>query len=526
MKTSRFRIATPIDFSLSAAAARSDVAPAPWRRPFLTWLDGIEAGWAVPLLLVGLVAVWMAFLIIAYWSGDPHPDVLEAWSVGRTWAWGHAKHPPLMGWVAHLWTAVFPLTNWSMQLLAMVNSALALWLVDLISRRFVRGDKRIILLLLLMLTPAYQFHAQRFNANTVLLATWPLATWCFLRSFESRSLLWAVAAGATAALAVLGKYYSVFLIGGFAFAAIVHPWRRIYFGSLALWISTAAGLVVLAPHLHWLVTAGAPPLKYALEVHGGASFAESLVESASFLLGLAASLSLPAIVWVIIAAYRLRQFPADWRALEPGLRLLLLIGAGTVIFPIIVAGYLGSDLPSVWALQGLFLFVVPVVCGARFSVERFYSVNLTVIVLGVAALAVLVAAPLHAIYRNTHPFNEGRNFYRLSAIELMRQWHELSAHPLPLISGDEALAFAVPFYSADHPAYKRAWDPPDTPLPAILKNGWAAICFSDDKGCIAFLDRNTPQVRFVRSEFSVQSSLLGAPGAKRNVTALMLPPGD
>jgi hypothetical protein len=27
-----------------------------------------------------------------------------------------------------------------------------------------------------------QFHAQRFNANAVLLATWPLATYCFLRS--------------------------------------------------------------------------------------------------------------------------------------------------------------------------------------------------------------------------------------------------------------------------------------------------------------------------------------------------------
>jgi hypothetical protein len=206
-----------------------------------------------------------------------------------------------------------------------------------------------------------------------------------------------------------------------------------------------------------------------------------VVESASFLLGLAASL-LPAIIWAIIAGHRLRQFPADMRALEPGLRLLLLIGVGTVIFPIVVAGYLGSDLPSVWALQGLFLFVVPVVCGARFSVERFYSVNLTVIVLGVAALAVVVAAPLHAVYRNTHPFNEGRNFYRSSAIELMRQWRELSDHPLPLISGDEALAFAVPFYGADHPAYKHPWNPPDTPAPAILRNGWAAICFWRGQG--------------------------------------------
>src|SRR5258707_10845322 len=132
-------------------AARSDISPARWRRPFLSWLDGIEAGWAVPLLLVGFAAVWMAFLAIAYLGGDLPPDVLETWTLGRTFEWGCSKHPPLMGWVARAWTSVFPLTNWSFQLMALTNSAIALWGVDLISRRFVSGDKRIVVLLLLML---------------------------------------------------------------------------------------------------------------------------------------------------------------------------------------------------------------------------------------------------------------------------------------------------------------------------------------------------------------------------------------
>jgi len=37
-----------------------------------------------------------------------------------------------------------------------------------------------------------------------------LATYCFLRSFENREIRWAIAAGAAGALAMLGKYYSVF----------------------------------------------------------------------------------------------------------------------------------------------------------------------------------------------------------------------------------------------------------------------------------------------------------------------------
>src|ERR1700716_1207962 len=200
-------------------AARSDDAPTRWRRPFLNWLDGIEAGWAVPLLLIGFIAVWQAFLATAYFSGDLHPDVLETWTLGCRIEWGYSKHPPLMGWVARAWTSVFPLSNWSFQLLAVTNSAIALWAVDLITRHFARGDKRIVVLLLLMLLPAYQFHAQRFNANAVLLAAWPIAT------------------GATAALAMLGKYYSVFLITSFLLAAMCHPQRRAYFGSWAPWVS-------------------------------------------------------------------------------------------------------------------------------------------------------------------------------------------------------------------------------------------------------------------------------------------------
>ena len=127
-----------------------------------------------------------------------------------------------MGWVARAWTSIFPLTNWSFQLMALINSAIALWAVDLISRRFVSGDKRIVVLLLLMLLPTYQFHAQRFNANAVLLATWPIATYCFLRSFETRQVLWAVAAGATAALAMLGKYYSVLSAASFSLRFVTH----------------------------------------------------------------------------------------------------------------------------------------------------------------------------------------------------------------------------------------------------------------------------------------------------------------
>jgi 4-amino-4-deoxy-L-arabinose transferase-like glycosyltransferase len=519
-----------MDLALLMIAARSELSPARWRRPFLIWLDGIETGWAIPLLLIGFVAVWLAFLVIAYQGGDLHSDVLETWTLGRSVEWGYSKHPPLMGWAARAWTLVFPLTNWSFQLMALTNAAIGLWAVDLISRRFVKGDKRIIVLLLLMLLPVYQFHAQRFNANAVLLPVWPIATYCFLRSFETRAIGWAAAAGATAALAMLGKYYSVFLIASFVVAAICHPQRRAYFVSWAPWISATVTFIALVPHLHWLVVNGAPPFTYALARHAGKALVPSLIEALLFILGVALVLALPTATWVLIAGSRLKKLSQDFLAMNPGLLLLLLVSIGTIVFPAVTSVGLGSDMPPIWALQGLFLFAILIVCGASYPIERIYSVNLAVLVMGIAVVAVVVAAPLHAYYRNTHPLHEGRNFYQQAAAELTRRWHERSGAALAAVGGDDGLAFAAAFYSPDHPVYEERLVVPYTealPRQATFERGWAALCYDGDTSCIASMERIAARAaRFVRTEFEIQSTLFGRPGARQRFTALMVPPFD
>jgi 4-amino-4-deoxy-L-arabinose transferase-like glycosyltransferase len=512
----------------SGVDALSDFSGERWRLPLMRWMDGIEEGWAIPLMLVGFVAVWQAFLAIAYVDGDLHPDVLETWTLGRSMAWGYSKHPPLMGWIARAWTTIFPLANWSFQLLSLANAAVALWAVDLISRHFVRGDKRLVVLLLLMLLPTYQVHAQRFNANAILLATWPLATYCFLRSFETGHLRWAAAAGFTAALAMLGKYYSAFLIGSFALAAICHPARRAYFASCAPWISTATGLLVLAPHLLWLVATGAQPIAYAFARHGGKAVAPSMLEALGFILGIALVLALPAAVWVLIAGDRLKQFVQDFCVMSSGLLLLFFVSVGTILLPAATSIALGTDMPPIWGLQGLFLFGILVVCGATYQIERVSSVNLAALVIGITATAIVVVAPAHALFRNVYPLNEGRNFYRLSADELTRRWHAWSDNPLPAVGGDEDLAFALAFYSSDHPRYEERLVNPGAKPPLdndAFPQGWVALCFGEDAACITATERSAPQAGWlVKSDFELQSSLLGQSGARQRFVAIMVLP--
>ena len=100
------------------------------------------------------------------------------------------------------------------------------------------------------------------------------------------------------------------------------------------------------------------PFQYAMAAQMGVAFIPSLTEAIFFLLGIGASMAIAALAWILIAGYRLKQFPEDFRAMSPGLLLLFLVSIGTIVFPIITAVLLGTYLPSLWATQGLFLFAI------------------------------------------------------------------------------------------------------------------------------------------------------------------------
>jgi hypothetical protein len=187
-------------------------------------------------------------------------------------------------------------------------------------------------------------------------------------------------------------------------------------------------------------------------------------------------------------------------------------------------------MPLLWALQGLFLFVILIVCSMNFPIPRFHSVNVAAAAFVMALLAVFVVAPAHALYRNYYPLHEGRNFYQLAATELTEQWHAQSDEALPAAGGDEGLAFALAFYSPDHPAFDERLVHPhtlDLPPEVTFEHGWVTLCYAEDKDCVSSTENVAARSsRFVRSEFVVQSTLLGLPGASQRFAAFIVPPAS
>jgi hypothetical protein len=266
-----------------------------------------------------------------------------------------------------------------------------------------------------------------------------------------------------------------------------------------------------------------------MEHHSGKALGPAVHEAAGFVLAIAGIVAIPALIWLRLAGgHVLTNLSRDISAMSSGMKLLSVIGISTVVLPTLTAAMLGTDMPPLWGLQGIFLFVIAIVCGTSYPVPRALTVNLTATVVGIALLAAGVAAPVHALYRNSHPLSEGRNFYQGAIAELTRRWHALSDTPLPAVGGDEGLAFAAAFYSPDHPVYDpRLLTANVQPQPAGSRSvqGWTALCYDTDIPCVTALERAVEQEsNVVRSDFVLQSELLGQPGATQGFIALLVPP--
>src|SRR5262249_29278190 len=188
---------------------------------------------AVVAVLAAYCALWALYGVIAKGSQDIHFDMGEMVAWSRETVWGTPKHPPFGAWLVRAWFSVFPLADWAYYMFAMVVATAALWIAWKISERYLDADKRIAGLALLTLVPFFNFHALKFNANTVMLPLWAATTAFFLLSFETRSVAFAALAGLAAAAAMLGKYWSIVLLAGLGIAALADPRRAKYFGSPA-----------------------------------------------------------------------------------------------------------------------------------------------------------------------------------------------------------------------------------------------------------------------------------------------------
>jgi 4-amino-4-deoxy-L-arabinose transferase-like glycosyltransferase len=493
--------------------------------------DPRRRGRTVVAVLAAYCAVWTVYAVIAKSSQDFHFDMGEMVAWSREVTFGTPKHPPLPAWLAGAWFAVFPLSSWAYDLFAMVGAAAAIAIAFVVSTRYLDGLKSAVGLAFLTLVPFFNFHAFKFNANSAMMPWWALTTWFFLRSFEAAVLpagegreaegwlRFAALAGVAAAAAMLAKYWAVVLLLSMVIAALSDPRRKSYLASASPYVTVAAGVAVLSPHLAWLWQHNFESFGYALESHPGTRI-ESLVSG----FGYAAGALGYAVIPIAFTAVAARPAPAAIADMlwpqedgDNGLRrrLAVLVFFLPLLLPAFLAVISSEKVVSLWAFGGMTLLPVVLLSSPQIVIPRIAAIR----ILGFAVVfpfLALLAAPVVAVVTHINGVPNYSSQYSLIADAAGRFWHETTGRPVRLVGSHDNVMNGSVFYFPDRPSTFDFQNPKLTPWAddaRVARDGALLYCPVVEKGCMERMNRRAATAKESRrTEVDISRTFLGIPG--------------
>ncbi len=482
---------------------------------------------AVAAVLAVYAVIWTFYDILARGSEDIHFDMAEMAAWSRDLALGSDKHPQMGAWIAGLWFLVFPYRDWAFYLLANALAAFSLWIAWRLSEHRLNDNKRVAGLASLMLVPFFNFFAWKYNANTILIPLWAVTTFLFFRSLETRSPAMAALAGLAAAAAMMGKYWSIFLLAGLGIAALVSPHRRAYFRSSAPWITVLVGALAIAPHIYWLLTHEFAPINYAVKGHPAKVFSIALKDAVLYVGGFAAYIALPLL---LLFAFARPKFSALYDTIWPQDRTRRFVAVAfwtPILLPIPVALLNDTRLAAIWTMSALALAPIVFLSSPKIRISAAAAGQILAISF-IFSLSALAIAPARALRVHEERALNSGDEYKPLAHAVDKQWRRTSDASLAVIASNGIFANGVSFYLRDRPivlSLNRIKRTPWVDEPRLLQQGVALVCPADKPACIEAIDAIARgRAGVLREERAISRHYRGTASRVKHYLIITIPP--
>jgi 4-amino-4-deoxy-L-arabinose transferase-like glycosyltransferase len=477
-------------------------------------------------VLIAYVLIWTLYAVIAKASQGVHFDMAESFALWHEPGFGYEKHPPFAAVVSGLWFSAFPVADWSFYLLSMSVIGIAFWTCWKLWGDYLDGDKRVVALALLTLVPFFNFHALKYNNNTILIPLWAATSLFFLRSYENRRVLDAALAGFAAAAAMYGKYWSVMLLAGLGIAALTDRRRMDYFRSSAPWITVAVGALLMTPNVYLVIASNFAPMDYAYGIHGARTLTKTIVSAAGYV---ASSLGYVAVALVVAflatrpsrAAIKDSVWPPDDHR---RLAVVALFAGLLVPVPFAIAARL--ELTGLWSMASWSLLPVLLLASPLVVLPRLDAVRVVAFAL-IFPIVMLIAAPAVAFFTHRAGGTPSMLHSSLLAPAVDRLWRDVTPKPLRLFSGYVDFAYGVAFYLPSHPQVVHILDGvPARDFDArVVREGIALVCPVEEAGCVANLNALVARVPGSRRDtVEVARVFMGMRGASGRYVIAAVPP--
>jgi len=212
-------------------------------------------------LFLGLhLSVWTALPALLY--PNLPLDLIEALTYGREWQLGYDKLPPLPWWLVELVHRLVGVDA-AYYALAQIAVVAAFALVWLTARPLVGAVGALVAVGILDGLHYFHFTAAKFNHDVIQLPLWALAGYAFHAALRGGRLRHWLLLGLAVGLALWAKYFVVVLAFPLALCLLLDRDARAALATPGPYLALAVALVVMAPHLVWLVRNDFLPFTYA-----------------------------------------------------------------------------------------------------------------------------------------------------------------------------------------------------------------------------------------------------------------------
>ena len=211
-------------------------------------------------------------------------DTIEALAWGSNLDWGFNKHPPLSAFVVEVFYQLFGPQDWAYYLLSQLFVVTAFYYVFKLSKEILNTEKHALLsILILEGIFFYNFTTPEFNVNVCELPFWAMTGYYGYKCLKDNLTKDYFILGLVAALGFLSKYLFIYLLIGIKIFYIFFIKKNKF--RISYIIPGIIFLIILSPHLFWLVENNYITITYGLKRTGEVkSYLDHIILPLSFLI--------------------------------------------------------------------------------------------------------------------------------------------------------------------------------------------------------------------------------------------------
>ena len=358
-------------------------------------------------------------------------DTIEALAWGSNLDWGFNKHPPFSAFAVETFYNIFGNNDWAYYFLSQIFLVTAFYFVWKFSY-LILEDRLCSLLSVLTLSSIffYNFTTPEFNVNVSQLPFWALVVYFFWKGLEFNKKIDWMLFGVFSSLGFLSKYLFIYILLSL-FVFFIFNLKKYKRSIKNYFLSIFISLLILAPHLIWLVENNFITIFYGLNRSGIQEFilVNNLKNPLIFLLKQAVIL----IPFLIIFSTIIKKIKFKINPNNKKILFLLFINLFPILLMLITSILTGAKIRTMWMtpfylfLGTLFLFVFRKNIELK-KIKKFYFVFLFFFILSPSIY--LTVSLIDKTKRTDFP---GKEIARL----VQNKWDDNFINEINIVVGDE-----------------------------------------------------------------------------------------